>query len=82
MSISPLNSVNPNTSARQKMKINTVTATGYAALGAGAASAIAGFNKKIKPHKYLAYLAGIFAIAHTGIIEFYKFRHSKKDKTV
>ena len=46
MSISPLNSVNPNTSARQKMKINTVTATGYAALGAGAASAIAGFNKK------------------------------------
>lgn len=81
MPIPPLNSVNPNTSTRQRMKINTVTATGYAALGAGAASAIAGFNKKIKPHKYLAYLAGIFAVAHTGIIEFYKFS-SKKNKQV
>ena len=77
MAIPAVNSVNTKNSLNKpKQKFNYVTITGYGALALGTASAIAGYKKKIKPHKYFAYIAGALAFVHTGIIEFY---HHKKN---
>ena len=49
MAIPAVNSVNTkNSSNKPKQKFNYVTITGYGALALGAASAIAGYKKKIK----------------------------------
>lgn len=60
-------------------KPNYVKITGYGALGLGAASAIAGLNKKIKPHKYLAYAAGILAGFHTVLVEWYHLQRKRNN---
>lgn len=68
-----------STKSRSNYKFNYVKYTGYGSLALGAASGIAAMNKKIKPHKYLAYAAGILAIVHTGIIEWFHFKRKKSD---
>lgn len=81
MRVSSIKSIgfNSNIQNKKKNKINYVKITGYASLGFGIASGFAAVAKKFKPHKYLAYLSGIFALVHTGIIEYYnfKFKHKK-----
>ena len=73
--ISPLNT--QNTLTKKRPFITPVSATGYGALIAGGASVVTAVNKKIKTHKYLAYLAGALAIAHTAIIEIQRFNRNK-----
>ncbi len=65
------------TTPKKKSKFNSVTLTGYASLGFGIASGIAGAKKKIKLHKNLAYIAGALAIIHTGIIEWFHYKYRK-----
>lgn len=79
MPIQAINNANTNSFQRIKSKVNSVSLTGYGALVLGTASAIAGNRKKIKMHKYLAYIAGALAFVHTGIIEFnhYKRRQNR-----
>ena len=60
-----------------KKKFNTVKYTGYASLALGTASVVAASRKHFKAHKYLGYLAGAFALIHTGIIEWYHFNKKK-----
>ncbi len=69
-----IQAVGTNDSATRKNRVNSlisnsVKISGYASLVLGTASAVAGVKKKIKPHKYMAYLAGIFAVIHTGLVE-------------
>lgn len=80
MRVSSVNSLNfsSNPQVSKKHKRNYVKITGYASLGFGLASGILALNKKIKAHKYLAYASGIFAIIHTGIIEYYNFKRKHK----
>ena len=61
-----------------KSKFNSVRYTGYGALGFGIASGVvaSGF-KKVKVHKYLAYISAGLALVHTALIE---FRHHNKSK--
>lgn len=67
---------------RQKKKnFNTVKITGYASLGFGLASIAAAANKKVKMHKTLGWSSAVFALAHTGIIEWYHYQR-KKNNTV
>ena len=47
-----------------RKKTNYVKLTGYAAVGSGVFSAIAANKNKVKLHKQLAYLTGIFAALH------------------
>ncbi len=75
MQVATVNNIN-NTSVKKKLWKNPVRDTGYAAAVFGISSGIAGAKKKIKLHKYLAYIAGIFTLAHLGIVEYYK--HMKK----
>ncbi len=81
MEIQAINNSNHNPQAqpipKKKNKFNSVTLTGYASLGFGIASGIAGAKKKIKLHKNLAYIAGALAIIHTGIIEWFHYKHRK-----
>lgn len=60
-------------------RFNYVETTGYGALGFGVASGIAGAKKKIKMHRYFAYIALALAAAHTAIIEWkhHKYKKSK-----
>lgn len=60
--------------------INTVKWTGYAAVIAGVGSGIAANRKQIKLHKNLAYIAGIFTLAHIGIVEYKKFQYKNLQK--
>lgn len=66
-----------NKFAFKKLLKNSVRDTGYAAAAFCITSAIAGANKKIKLHKNLAYLSGLFTLLHIGIIEYYKHRKAK-----
>lgn len=81
MEIQAINNSNHNPQAqptpKKKSKFNSVTLTGYASLGFGIASGIAGAKKKIKLHKNLAYIAGALAILHTGIIEWFHYKYRK-----
>ena len=79
MSIPAVSSVN-TAPAPKKSGPNYVKWTGYGALGFGVASAVAGSKKKIKPHKYMAYIAGILAVAHTGLVEWHHFQRKKAAK--
>ena len=76
MDVQPINSATA-ISQPQKKKFNTVKYTGYASLALGTASIIAVSKKSFKVHKYLGYLAGAFALIHTGIIEWYHFNKKK-----
>lgn len=73
MAISPITQNTP-----QRKKHNYVKITGWTATGLGTASVIAaktkGLKHKMKLHKNLAYLAGIFTLAHIAILESYKFK--------
>lgn len=80
MPIPPVSAVNTSTQSRKQMKINPVTVTGYGALVFGTASAIEGYRKKIKPHKYFAWGAGILAFVHTGLVEYRRFNRKKIQK--
>lgn len=64
-------------SARPKSVFNPVKITGYATLGFGIASGIAGAKKKIKIHTKLAYLSGILAVIHTGLVEWHHYQRKK-----
>ena len=64
----------------QRKGINTVKWSGYAATIAGVASGIAAGQKQIKLHKHLAYIAGIFTIAHIGIVEYKNFQYKNLQK--
>lgn len=75
MAIQPL-SVQNSTAVKRK-PLNPVSLTGYASLAFGTASVVAGANKKIKAHKYLAYIAGALAFLHTGIVEGRKISFKK-----
>lgn len=70
--------VNNSTQTPLKKRFPTVKATGYGAFACAIASGIAGHNKKIKLHKYLAYIAGILTLAHIGIIEKHYLKKSQK----
>jgi hypothetical protein len=61
----------------QKHKPNLVKLTGYSCLGLGVGSIVAGKTNYIKLHKYLAYTSGIFALLHTGLIEYYHHKFKK-----
>lgn len=77
-SITPINGTSSTNISQKKSSFNSVKVTGYASLGFGIASAIAGTKKKIKLHKYFAYIALLAAIVHTGLIEWYHFNKKKK----
>ncbi len=67
MAIQPI--IAQNSTAVKRKPLNPVLLTGYASLALGTASVVAAANKKIKAHKYLAYIAGALAFLHTGIVE-------------
>ena len=75
--ISPVNGATPTNTSQKKSSFNSVKVTGYASLGFGLASAAAGVRKKIKLHKYFAYISLLAAVIHTGIIEWYHFNKKK-----
>lgn len=77
MAIQPVNSATTPKQTPKRPFITPVSATGYGALILGGASAITARNKKIKTHKYLAYVAGALAIAHTALIEWHRFSKKK-----
>lgn len=78
MAIQPITpAVSQTTKPSKRPFITPVSATGYGALICGGASVVTAVNKKIKTHKYLAYLAGALAIAHTAIIEMHRFNRNK-----
>lgn len=78
MAIQPISpTISQTTLTKKRPAITPVSATGYGALVAGGASVVTAINKKIKTHKYLAYLAGALAIAHTAIIEMHRFNKNK-----
>ena len=58
-------------------KPNFVKITGYGAIASGVGSVVAIKNKKPKLHKSLGYLAGIFTLAHIGILKWYHFQARK-----
>lgn len=80
MSISPINTANKSIEKLKNKikKVNTVSTTGYASIAFGVASAYAARKRKISLHKSLAYISGIFAVLHVGIIEWYKYKYRKK----
>ena len=80
MPIQPLISTVLANSQTKKPKFNSVSITGYSALGFGMASVIAATNKKLKSHKYLGYIAGALAFLHTGIIEGMRFNSRQGEK--
>lgn len=78
--ITAINNINTTTLTQSSQPkkhnpINPASVTGYGALGCAVGSVIAIKNKSFKWHKYLAYAAGAFALAHVGIIEW--FHHKK-----
>lgn len=77
MSVQAISSATTQTQKPIKKRFNSVEVTGYVALGLGIASGIAGAKKKIKLHRYLAYIAAGLAIAHTAIIEWYHHKYKK-----
>lgn len=77
-SITPIDGTSPTNIPQKKSSFNSVKVTGYASLGFGIASAVAGTRKKIKLHKYFAYIALLAAVVHTGLIEWYHFNKKKK----
>lgn len=69
---------------KRKQHKNWVSTTGYAAVGLGTAAGITGLKKvkfkhKMKVHKYSAYLAGISALLHLGIVKGLDKLFTKKD---
>jgi len=77
MTIQPILPTTTHPQNKKRQFLNPVSITGYGALITGGASVVTAVNKKIKTHKYLAYLAGALAIAHTAIIEIQKFNRNK-----
>lgn len=78
MPIQPI-TVQPQEAVKRKF-LNPVSITGYASLACGTASVVTAANKKIKAHKYLAYIAGALAFLHTGIVEGRKIAFKKGTK--
>lgn len=74
-------SANTQTAAAKPKKLwkNPVRDTGYAGAAFGVASAVAACSKNIKLHKQLAYLCGIFTLAHIGIVEDNKYKWAKQN---
>lgn len=68
---------NSNSKPYGDNRVNYVKITGYGALGCGICCGLAGVNKKIKRHKYLAYASILLALVHTGLIEWYHYKRSK-----
>ena len=81
MQVSQITVSRPERVSKKTKKVwkNPLRDTGYAAAAFGVASAVAGSKRKINLHKYFAYAAGLFTLAHIGIIEYYK--HSKPKQT-
>ena len=80
MPFAPVINIAALLTVKKNLLINPVRDTGYAAAVLGIGSAVAGTKKKIKPHKYLAYAAGIVTLAHIGIVEYYKHFSKQKKK--
>ena len=53
---------------------NYISITGYAATACGVTSGVLGAKKKIKLHKYFAYIAAALTALHIGIVEANKYR--------
>ena len=70
MAIQPVNSFKTN----KFDKRNYVKYTGYASLGLGAVSVIQVARHKIKSHKIFGAMALISALAHVGILEYFKLK--------
>ena len=68
MSVQAINGA--NTSNSNVRKHFPVKETGYIATGVAVASGIAGANKKLNVHRWLAYIAGVFTALHIGLVEF------------
>lgn len=77
MQISPVSTTNQSTNTKKKIWKHPLRDTGYASAVLGVASGIAGSQKKIKLHKYLAYAAGVLMLAHIGIAEYFKHKKVK-----
>ena len=71
-----------NSKERMSKKVwkNPVRDTGYAAALLGGTSVVAANRKKFKIHKYFACLAGVFVLAHIGIVEYYKYKGRQAKK--
>ena len=76
MSVQAVNSA--NTQKSNVRKRFPVKETGYIATGIAVASGIAGANKKIKLHRWLAYIAGVFTALHIGLVEFAHRKFSER----
>lgn len=76
MSVQAVNITAPAVQGR-KSGFNPAKITGYGALGFGIACGIAGVGKKMKPHKVFAYIAGVLAVVHAGLIEWHHFNRKK-----
>jgi hypothetical protein len=80
----PIQSISPvkqnSTFDKNRLKHDLVKVTGYSALGLGAGSVALAQGKKFKSHKILAYLAGIFTLAHVGILEYNHSQYKKAQK--
>ena len=81
MKINPIKQSN-TTYFKHNNKPNYTTWTGYCAVIAGVSSVIAANRKNVKLHKNLAYIAGIFTLAHIGIVEYYKSIYKNKTNKV
>ncbi|MBS4760074.1 MAG: hypothetical protein KHX03_05200 [Clostridium sp.] len=78
MSISAISSTSPDATIQTKRAWKTpLRDTGYAAAALAVGSAVAGSCKKLKLHKNLAYLSGLFTLWHIGIVEYYKHLKTK-----
>lgn len=60
---------------------NYTSITGYAAAACGVTSGILGAKKKIKLHKYFAYIAAALTALHIGIVETKKYQYQKNSSS-
>ena len=77
MNVSPISQKQYINFSRNKCSFNTVAWSGYGAIGLGIASVIAANKKRYPLHKNLAYLAGVLALLHIGIVEYNKYKYRK-----
>lgn len=78
MAITPINNTQSITTHK---KSPLVKITGYGALASGILCGVAANNKNIKLHTKLAYLAGILAVTHTALVEWFHHQKNKSNKT-
>ena len=78
ISSSPVSQNSGSKFSLKKVIKNPVRDTGYASAALFVGSMVAGYNKNLKLHKRFAIASLILTIAHIGIVEWNKYKWSKR----